>query len=129
MAVTITPEDVFEFYPPAADVPTNIIEDYICLVDQADMCLDGAGVEDCVQRLLKLNAVAYLLCATSQAGNIKQMKSPTGESVTFVDGNNVTGLNSNQYGRMLRMLDKNGCIIDIIETPENERFIETAGSC
>ncbi|MGB2264757.1 MAG: hypothetical protein ACPH3C_06195, partial [Glaciecola sp.] len=52
----------------------------------------------------------------------------TVSNITTLVVSNVTGLNSNQYGRNVRMLDKNGCLIDVLETPENERIFEVVGS-
>jgi hypothetical protein len=79
-------------------------------------------------KMLKLNAVAYLLYTSSQYNGVKQMRSPTGESVTFSDTQGGTGLNSNQYGRYILMMDKNRCLVNLLESPENERFIVAVGA-
>lgn len=126
--VAITIEDVNKFYPPSAEVEGEFIQCYIDIIDEADACLDGSGASDCMIKMLKLNAVAYLTYSTGQYDGVKQMRSPTGESVTFTDTQGGTGLNSNQYGRYVLMMDKNRCIVNIIESPENERFFVAIGA-
>lgn len=129
MPVVITPEMVIEECPQAANVPTSVLERYICIVDQADDCLDNCEkLNDCLIEQLKISAVCYLITANGLISNFKSNRSPTGESFTNFDNANETGLNSNAYGRQVRMLDKCGCLIDVLETPENERFIWVAGS-
>jgi hypothetical protein len=126
--VAITVEDVNNFYQPSAEVADEFVQCYIDIVDEADECLDSSGASDCMIKMLKLNAVAYLLYTSSQYNGVKQMRSPTGESVTFSDTQGGTGLNSNQYGRYILMMDKNRCLVSLLESPENERFIVAVGA-
>ena len=125
---TITVADLNLFYSASANLANEFVQCYIDIVSEADACLVGAGVSDCMIRMLKLNAAAYLMYSTSQYDGVKQMRSPTGESVTFSDTQGGTGLNSNQYGRYILMMDKNRCLVNLLESPDNERFIVAVGA-
>lgn len=125
---TITVADLNLFYPASANLADEFVQCYIDIVSEADACLVGAGVSDCMIRMLKLNAASYLMYSTGQYDGVKQMRSPTGESVTFSDTQGGTGLNSNQYGRYILMMDKNRCLVNLLESPENERFIVAVGA-
>ena len=126
--VEITVADVNKFYPNSADVDDEFTQCYIDIVSQADDCLDSSGASDCMIKMLKLNATAYLMYSSSSYNGVKQMRSPTGESITFSDNQSGTGLNSNQYGRYILMMDKNRCLVNLLESPENERFIVAVGA-
>jgi hypothetical protein len=126
MTVIITPDDIKGIYPNAAGFTDCQLQEFICVVNQADACLQGAGYDDCVISMIKKNAVAHMAYSL-QSTNFKSMTSPTGESVTFHDNANTGDLTSTAYGRMVMSLDKSGCVSSIIENTESDRFLVSVG--
>ncbi|MAF36355.1 hypothetical protein CL622_04525 [archaeon] len=70
MTAIITPDDIKKIYPQAAGFDDCTIQEYICIVNEADACMAGSGYSECVCAVIKktrlltcftqLTLVAYL---------------------------------------------------------------------
>ncbi|MDF7650753.1 hypothetical protein PUG42_19665 [Erwiniaceae bacterium L1_54_3] len=83
MAAQITAEEVKSLLTELGyAIPDALLTPILCAVDKIDMCLDGAGYDDCTQTLIKLYAAA-LMSASSGARRIKSQGAPSGASRSF----------------------------------------------
>lgn len=83
MAAQITPEEVTALLTELGyAIPSALLTPIVCAVNKIDMCLDGAGYDDCTQTLIKLYAAA-LMSASSGARRIKSQGAPSGASRSF----------------------------------------------
>jgi len=126
MTAIITPDDIISIYANAAGLDDCVIQDFICVVNEADACLSGAGYSACICSLIKKYSVAHMIYSV-QATDFKSMSSPTGESVTFNDFNVGSGMSGSAFGRMALSLDKSGCVSSIIENTAADRFLVAVG--
>jgi len=126
MTAIITPDDIKQLYPKAAEMDDCLIQDFICVVNQADQCLAGSSYPDCVSSLIKKNAVAHMIYSI-QITNFKSVNSPTRESVTFNDIGTTGGLDGTAYGRMVLSLDTSGCMSGVVENTNASRFLVSVG--
>tara|TARA_Y100000310_G_scaffold344620_1_gene458356 strand:- start:1467 stop:1856 length:390 start_codon:yes stop_codon:yes gene_type:complete len=126
MTAIITPDDIKKIYPQAAGFDDCTIQEYICIVNEADACMAGSGYSECVCAVIKKNAVAHMLYSIN-FGGISSMTSPTGESISFKDIAMGNGLASTPYGRQVLSLDKSGCVSGVIENTSAERFAVSVG--
>jgi hypothetical protein len=128
MTAIITPDDVKQLYPKAAEMDDCLLQEFICVVNQADQCLAGAGYADCTIALMKKSAVAHMVYSI-QMTNFESLRSPTGESVKFRDIGTTGGLDGTAYGRTVLSLDTSGCISGVIENTSASRFLISVGGC
>lgn len=109
MPTTITPQDFMTRYPDAG-CSEGDVQDYICIVDSKDACLDS-HYEACVIRQIKLTFVA-IMCSASTGGqrNIKSQRAPNGASRSFeyIQDNDLT------LERKIKALDTANCVTPLL---------------
>jgi hypothetical protein len=109
MAVSVSVEQVKTFLgADYASTPDSTIDTYICIVDRLDECLGANYPDECVQEAIKLNAVSHFVAVTT-GRNIKSQRAPSGASRSFEYYAGKEGIRLTQYGRMVQMLDTQGC--------------------
>lgn len=123
MAVTITPSDVNDFYPSGAS--DAVINALIAFIDQADACLDAAGISDETQKLIKIYAVCHMLTMQG-GGGVKSESDMDGESVTFGNAFDKQGLAGSPWGSMLGSMEGYSCIAALIDKPRRSSGIVNA---
>lgn len=114
MAASITYSDVTNGF--ATTVSEEEINLLIEIIDEADLCLDGALVSDAKQRILKLYAVRHMLWMQSNGGrgNVTSEHAASGASRSYSAWRGV-GVNASPYGANLKQLDSSGCLVNLIE--------------
>lgn len=105
MAAQITPEQVKSLLTELGyAIPDALLTPVLCAVNKIDLCLDGAGYDECTQTLIKLYA-ASLMSASSGARRIKSQGSPSGGSRSFDYGEDgIANLRT-----ALALADTSGC--------------------
>ena len=115
MAAVIAYEEVVNGFT------TSVSEDEVNLlieiIDEADLCLDGAGVSESRQRILKMYAVRHMLFmqANGGRGNLTSQHAPSGASQSWSAWRGV-GVNASPYGASLKQLDSSRCIVGLLES-------------
>ncbi|WP_330983617.1 MULTISPECIES: DUF7370 family protein [Enterobacterales] len=85
-------------------IPNSLLDPILCRVNSILPCLNGAGYDDCTQKLILLYAGA-LVAASSGARRIKSQGAPNGASRSFdYDKDALTWLKES-----LADLDTSGC--------------------
>lgn len=123
MAVTITPEDINDFYPSGAS--DAVINALIAFVSQSDACLDSSGIPDEAQKLIKTYAVCHML-TMQLGGGVKSESDMDGESVTFANSFSKQGLLGSSWGSMLRSMPGYECVSGLIDKPARSSAILNA---
>jgi hypothetical protein len=128
MAVVITAADVKNGF--STVVPDDEIGLLISIVAEADACLDAALVPDDRQRILKIYAVRHMLAmqANNGQGVLTGRTAPSGASQSFSAWKGV-GVNATPYGNLLKQLDKNGCLVALIENDGPYLAAFSVGGC
>lgn len=129
MAATITVSDVKSGYP--TTVSDAEIELLIEVVDGADACLDGAAVPESKQKILKIYAVRHMLQlqANGGKGSVRSHSAPSGASQSFSSWQQGTGVESTQFGSLLKQLDTSGCIVGLIENGQRMAIMSIGRRC
>lgn len=129
MAAVIDANDVTHGY--TTTVPHSEIELLIDVIDGADACLDAAAVPESKQTILKIYAVRHLLQlqANSGKGAVRSQSAPSGASQSFGSWQQGTGVESTQYGAMLKQLDTSGCIVGLIENGSRVSIMSVGRRC
>ena len=122
MAAILTIDDVRNVIETGAS--DHQIQMLINFVDQADACLDAAGVPCETQLLLKSYAVAHLLTMQS-GGQVKSERDMDGASVSYSVPQGGYGLSATNYGQMILSMVGSDCIEDLIDKPQ--RFAGAIG--
>jgi hypothetical protein len=107
MPAIITPANVNEFYQSGKS--DFAIQSVISVIDAADACLDGAGVPEQQQALLKIYAVCHQLTLMS-GGQVTSESAMTGDSVSYAAPSKAQGLGSTTWGAMLKSMPGASCI-------------------
>ena len=114
MAVTITPADVKVVQP--TTLPDSVIQDMIDCVDQADTCLDDAGVIDSKVTLLKTYAVAHQVLMAA-GGSLSSQRAQSGAARSFAIKTGQ-GLAATHWGQLLKSMDASGCVVGLLENTQ-----------
>jgi len=126
LAAVITYDDVVSgFSTTVSEEEINLL---IEIVDEADLCLDGASVSESKQKIMKIYAVRHMLWMQSNGGkgNVTSEHAPSGASRSYSAWKGV-GVNSSPYGASLSQLDSSGCLIGLIESDGNYLAIMSIG--
>ena len=92
----------------------------IYVVDGADACLDGAGVDENKQHAMKIYAVRHMLTMQANSGKkgtITSQHAPSGASQSF-NAWKGAGVNATPYGNLLKQIDSTGCIVGLLENTQ-----------
>lgn len=124
MAAQVTPAEVKSLLTELGfAIPDALLTPILCSIDKIDECIDGAGYDDCTQKLIKLYAAA-LMSASSGARRIKSQSAPSGASQSFDYGEDST----KWLRDSLSALDKAGCTASLpISAGTNVGFFMVAG--
>lgn len=96
------------------------IQTVIDMVDGADACLDGAGIPEAQQTLLKIYAVLHQLTLMS-GGQVKSQSAMTGDSVSYHAATG-TGLAATNWGVMMKSMPGADCIEAILNKSDIQVF-------
>lgn len=118
MAAIISIQDVNEFS--ATGKSDFVIQSVIDMIDGADACLDGAGIPEAQQALLKIYAVLHQLTLMS-GGQIKSQSAMTGDSVSYHAATG-TGLASTNWGTMMKSMPGADCIESLLSKSDIQVF-------
>jgi len=126
LAAVITYDDVVNGF--ATTVSEEEINLLIEIVDEADLCLDGAGVSESKQKILKIYAVRHMcwMQANGGKGNLTSQHAASGASQSWSAWKGV-GVNASPYGASLSQLDSSGCIVGLIESGGSYLSIMSVG--
>ena len=118
MAAIISIQDVNEFS--ATGKSDFVVQSVIDMIDGADACLDGAGIPEAQQVLLKIYAVQHQLTLMS-GGQVKSESSMTGDSVSYhaATGN---GLEASNWGMMMKAMPGASCIESLLNKSDIQVF-------
>ena len=119
MAAIISPQDVNEFF--YSGKTDFVIQSVIQFIDGADACLDGAGVPEDQQMLLKIYAVCHQLTLMS-GGQITSERAMTGDSVSYAAPAAANGLGSTSWGAMLKSMPGSDCIEALLNKSDIQVF-------
>ena len=118
MSVYITIGDIAAFY--GAEAPTQVIQSIIDVVDGANACLDGAGISDAQQKLLKIYAVCHQLTMQS-GGQVKSASSMTGDSISY-NAASGAGIGASNWGVMMKSMPGSDCVEAIFNKSDIQVF-------
>jgi hypothetical protein len=125
MSVILTTGDVNAFCPTSTSYDDSVIQMYIDVVSEADVCMTSNGIPDAMQKALKLNAICHQLTKQS-GGQVKSQRDFEGASITFEtyqsDG---YGLESSTFGQFVKSSGYVDCFA-FMDTKSN-RFISAVG--
>jgi len=116
MPVTITVQDVNDFYP--SGKPDIVVQSVIDFVDTVDPRLDSEGIPTSTQKLLKIYACCHQLTLQS-GGQVKSESAMTGDSISYHTANGQ-GLAATNWGAMLKGMQG----AEIIESLFNKSDIQ-----
>lgn len=116
MAASITVSDVKAGY--STEVPDDEIGLLIQAADQADACLDGSGVPEEKQKLLKLLAVRHMLSLIEGSGRGKAISEGASGAFRSFGAWQGQGLGSTRFGAMLLQLDSTGCVSNLLSNSQ-----------
>lgn len=119
MAALITVEDVNAFY--SSGKPDIVVQSVIDFISTADACLDGAGISDEQQKLLKIYACCHQLTLMN-GGQVTAERSMTGDSVSYAAPAAAKGLDSTSWGMMLKSMPGASCIESILNVSDIQVF-------
>lgn len=112
MAVQITLSDVRDVIE--TNMSDTLVESYIGVVEErVGPCID-LNYSDNTGMLIKSNLVAYLISDAEGNKEVRSRRAPNGASVTFEDGVSERGIQSNQYGKIVYMLDQQRCWTNLV---------------
>lgn len=118
MAAIISIQDVNDFY--ASGKSDMVVQSVIDMIDGADACLDGAGIPEAQQRLLKVYACCHQLTMMS-GGQVKSESSMTGDSVSYHAATG-TGLAASNWGAMMKSMPGADCIEALLNKSDIQAF-------
>lgn len=118
MAAIISIQDVNDFQ--ATGKSDFVVQSVIDMIDGADSCLDGAGIPEAQQVLLKIYAVQHQLTLMS-GGQVKSESSMTGDSVSYHAATG-TGLTSSNWGAMMKAMPGADCIEALLNKSDIQVF-------
>lgn len=106
-------------------VPDFMIDTYLCKLAKIEMCLEGAGYDDCDLVLIQVYAVT-LMALTAYTQRIKSQGAPSGASRSFEYGDDsITWLRDS-----LARLDTRGCTGELpISAGNSVGFFAVVGGC
>lgn len=121
MAITVS--DVKDGF--STTVPDDEITALITFVDGADTCLTANSVPANTQDLLKLYAVRHMLAmqANSGQGEVRSESAPSGASRSYNSWSGGKDLNATRFGNLLKQIDLNGCVTNLLENTGNLSFM------
>lgn len=124
MAVIITIPEVKELQP--TNLSDDIIQYMIDSIDEANTCLDNNNVSDSTQKLLKLYGVCHQILMADDGGEAKSMRGQSGASRTL-NIKDSDGINSTRWGKLVKQMDKYGCITNILDNSDGWLFAAAIG--
>lgn len=118
MPAIITIQDVNDFQ--ATGKSDFAVQSVIDMIDGADACLDGAGIPEAQQKLLKIYAVQHQLTLMS-GGQVKSESTMTGDSVSYHAATG-TGLAASNWGAMMKSMPGADCIEALLNKSDIQVF-------
>lgn len=114
MAEIITVDDVKDYC--STTLSDTAISDLIAFISQADACLDLNNIPAISQRMVKLYAVCHMVLM-QQGGGVKSESDMNGESVTFAQAFDKSGLMGTNYGSLIVTMPGYECISSLLDKP------------
>lgn len=104
--------------------PDFMLEAIICVVDNIEACLDGAGKDECEKKLIS-TYVAALMALSQGASKISADKLPSGAARNY-ENTSIADTQKMLYNS-LSALDTANCTSAILPAPLNGSFLAVVG--